>query len=374
MVSIAVGAVNSSSGEAQVSVNWSLDCPYPADYVPPGHIWGVQIAAMNSAGAIVTGNSADYGGGESADTYGADANPNDSAHGYGLALMLDPNGPTTQAFQIVVTLQCNGMATTVDNKTVVLMRCGADPYTKADHEYAEFTDLSNIGEGELKKANKVLPNFVEDYAKELVELSPLKIGILKFIKKVGPKALPVTEFLATPVGIGVTLLNADLAWKDEAEPADGAKSDFAQADGFLDRANADLEQARAEGTACAKPLHDELNKLLAEQKLRDDARDEIDGWDRRGYYYVSPITNTLVDEGTALAQARAALAGGSGTRQTIIGRAATASTSADAAQLRAALSDIDTALADHATVNSDVGRLDSATQTLLARLPALLAS
>jgi hypothetical protein len=65
---------------------------------------------------------------------------------------------------------------------------------------------------------------------------------------------------------------------DWARLRDGALSDFEQAKAFTHRANADLAKELATIPGCTKALHDELNKLLADQKREDDARALINTW------------------------------------------------------------------------------------------------
>ncbi len=369
---ITAGPVN-ASGVAGVSIGWSVDCPYPAGQSPSlGRPWGVQVVITNAGGKIVNSDSAAYGGGTSADTYGANGNPNNEDHPLVLVVTMDPAKPSPQTFQVAVTLQCNGMDTTVDNKTIHLTRCGASPYNDAQREYDLYSNLADTGERQLAEGQKGLKEFVKDYAKESVKVTAEKATLLTALKRVVSHApVLIVEVAAALAGLSITAEEADLAWQDYARLTDGAQSDFKQADGFLDRANADLAEARGEGTACAKPLHDQLDKLLAEQKHDDDARDLIDGWEHHGDLYVSPISGGLVNEETAIKQARAALTNGQATTRASLATTATASVDATAAQLRSAISEINSALDDEQSVEADVGRLEAATTALLGGLNAL---
>jgi len=111
------------AGVGGVTVGWDVDCPYPANYqTGQSHPWWLHIVVTDAADAVVVADSVAYGGGTTADSNGADANPNDSAHPLGLVVMMDPKHGSPQAFQVTVTLECDGSIYTVDQKEFKLRR------------------------------------------------------------------------------------------------------------------------------------------------------------------------------------------------------------------------------------------------------------
>jgi len=337
------------------------------------------VSITRADGTSAGYDSAAYGGGTSADTNGADANPNDSAHPLTFAVTMDPNGPTTQAFEVVVTLQCNGMNTTVDDQTIKLMRCDRNAYSEAQREYEMAEQLAALGEKELEKADEsdgeIDQEVRDEAAKTIIDGEGLGelLAALEHGAVITPESALFVEVLHAGTELFGLALQAELRSQDWSRLTKGAHSDFVLAERALDRANADLARALAEGTACAKPLHDQLNKLLADRKRLDDARDLIDKWQNNGYLYVSPISHEIVDEATALKQAEAALKGHPA-KPSADARSARASARVNAADLRAAIRDVDAALGDNRSVRRDLGRLEAASKTLLKRLNALLAS
>jgi hypothetical protein len=364
------GPVN-SSGVSGVSIGWTLECPYPAGYTSGSHDWDVEVGIYNSAGNEVVGDSAAYGGGTSADTYGADANPNDSAHPLDLVVTMDPKGPATQTFEVVVTLQCNGMDSTVDDQMIKLMRCDPDAYGKAEREFDTANSLTDAGTKDLLETDHEIVQFVDDYVHDTVEIIPEKFDALQVLQEISSHVAEAGEVGGVVVGLSITAEQLELLRENYSGLADGAQADFKQAKLLTARGNADLARALA-AKGCLDPIEGQLNKLLKDQKRDDDARALIDTWESNGYLYVSPISHEIVDEATALKQAKAALTGHSSSRA--VAQSAAASVKANAEQLRAAIRDMDTALGDSKSVRRDVGRLESATKTLLKRLKALPAS
>jgi hypothetical protein len=372
---VAVGQVNPSSGEAQVGVNWSLDCPYPADYVPPGHVWGVQIAAMNSAGTVVTGNSADYGGGESANTYGADANPNDSAHGYNLALMLDPSGPPMQSFQIVVTLQCNGVATTVDTKTVVLTRCNPEAYDKAQREYDAAERLIESGSKDLEKAiesdGEVDQEARDEGASSVIQGEGLGelLTALEHGAVITPQSAAVVEAVHLAVELAGVAEQAVLRGQEWDRLTRGAEADFEQARRLSADANQLLAQAVAGG--CHDSSHDQLNKLLDDQKREDMARQIVSTWEsnQNETLVVNPVTHETESVDLAVKQVEAALSPGAKTdTAALLAQAGSGVITAE--QVRAAIGYLDQARTLIMTLEGQLGGIKSDDESALRQFEA----
>jgi hypothetical protein len=167
---------------------------------------------------------------------------------------------------------------------------------------------------------------------------------------------------------------AELKSQDWARLTNGAAADFALAEADLDRANTDLARAAEEGTECAKALHNQVKKLLDDQKLEDKARSVIDGWEHNQAetLYIDPVTHEIDSVDLALKQVKAELTAGQ-TEADIAARGARSrrDVKLTVKEVRAAMHYLDKARGLTRTLEAQLGRISSSDQKALKRLRAL---
>lgn len=360
----------SADGRWGVTVKWNAGCPNTSPSDAPGDYWSVDVQIDGGVGGPASGD-VPYGPGPP-----FSAPPASNQAQFGLAMKLDAAGkpsPREETFTWTATLECGGDQTIGSGsfKFVSGVPCDPHAYSKAQREFDTADSLLDAGAKQLRQANQALVQFVHDYVRDTLEIIPEKFDAVQVLQEISTHVAEVGEVGGVVVGLSITAEQLELLRENYARLANGAQADFNEAKLLTARGNADLAQALA-SKGCLDPIEGQLNKIRKDQKRDEDARNLIDTWQNNGYVYVSPISHEIVDEATALKQAKAALTGHSGSRAT--SRSAAASVKANAGQLRAAITDIDAALGDNKTAHRDLDRLTSATNTLINRLRALPAS
>jgi hypothetical protein len=348
----------SSSGTYAIPVQWSASCPDTSGTQLQFWFWYVHIYVTRQDGSEANFQSVVYVGTE-------DSGTNNTQ---GMVVQMAP-GLSTETFQVQVSLICGGQEQVIGSPSITLTKCDPDAYNRAQREYDTAAAFSKAGLSELHQADKAIEKFVKDYLSDSLEIIPEKFDALQVLKEISAHVAEVGEVGGVVVGLSITAEQLSLLKQDWSRLSRDAKADFDRARSWEDRANADLRTALA-SAGCPDRDHTQLNRLLSDQKRDDDARKLIDSWQNNGYLYVSPITHEVLTEAAALKQAKAALQGRHTAADTIA-RAATSSVKANAAQLRAAIRDIDSALRHDRIVLRDAARLQKATKTALTRLEAV---
>jgi hypothetical protein len=351
------------SGTGQVTISWNGSCPViQGDNNPQYWSWYIQAGGTYADGSRAF-DSGPYYAPLGSTSWGGQ-------QGFSASIR---QGDQTETISWTVQLYCGSSPSspqTLGSGSFKLERCDPGAYNKAQSEFAEAAKLQALGEKELAQSKQGLEDFAKDFVKESVEIGAEKSVLLKALKlAISHGPVVVIKVAASIIGTIVAAQQFEVAWQDYARLANGAKDDFALAQLFTDKANADLKR----GGPCLDPIDGQLNKLLKDQKREDAARRIIDGWENNGYQYVSPISHELVDENTALKQAKAALtAGKQATDATAKASASQRSVTATAAQLRTAIHYIDQALGIDRRIRRQLAHLESATKKAVTRLKALL--
>lgn len=361
-----------STGTYVIPVKWDASCPDTNGTYLPFWYWYVHIYVTHQDGSEANFQSVAYTDTEA-------SGPNDDTQGMTVTMAA---GLSTETFTVHVSLLC-GAEQVIGSPSITLTKCDPNGYTRAQHEFDAASALLDSGTKNLIEADQQLVQFVKDYLHDVVEIAPEKYDALQVLQEISTHVAEVGEVGGVVVGLSITAEQLELLRKDYVRLSAAAQADFKQAQRLTTLGKADLNKALA-AKGCLDPIEGQLNKLLADQKRDGDAHALIDTWDNNGYLYVSPSTHELVDEATALKQAKAALtrrhagirARAQSTAASVAERAksAAASVMADAAQLRLAISDIDRALKDDGSIRRDTARLEAATVAALKGLEALLAT
>lgn len=359
------------SGTTIVTISWDASCPpYAGDSDPTSWSWYITIN-----GTYPDGRDA-FDSGSIGPSIGSTSW---SGH-QGFGVSIEHTQDVSQTISWEVQLHCGSATTdpmTLASGSFTLTRCAPSNLATVEREFARADDLDAIGARELAEASKGYDQTEEedkalDVATETL-VKTLTHALEHVLSEAAGAVVEVAEWAAQLASIAE---EKKLEAQNWTRLTDGAKSDFEQAKLATDRANADLAHTLATISSCPGPLHDQINELLAHQKLLEDARQWIDQWDRSDGLWVNPITSEKVSETNALYQAEAMLTGGPPTPGAT-DHAATASTKsikANAKQLLGAIKDIDKAVAAGRSAQADLGHLQVATTTVLNGLKALLAT
>jgi hypothetical protein len=279
----------------------------------------------------------------------------------------------TSMLQYVLGACAGGSAgdTLTANTTIALTSSGCDPdsYDNAERKYATAEQLVAQGEKDLDAAKDGDQDLLDDTANETVKAGG--IGVLIAALEHGLELTP-TEALAAEIAhilndVATISENISLNSQDWTRLTDDARSEFEHAAILVASANNDMASA-----LCPDEQEAQFAKLLAEQKLDDDARTVIESWDNNGNLYLSKISNEWVEADRAFAEAKAALSAAAAPTHAR-DLATTASNSAFAAHIRAAISALTGARGYTSAMHANLLRLKSATATALnalAKLPA----
>jgi hypothetical protein len=266
--------------------------------------------------------------------------------------------------------------------------CDPELLSKALREYATGDSFAKAASGELRKASAEVSDFGKEYAKESGEVGAEKGSLLQGLELVDHalEVTPLAAYADLAQGLEIAGIYGGLiiaveevytkllpTFREHSKLVDEASADMKRAETWWKRGNADLKQALAQGPCVDPKLEQELNRLLNEQKLKDRARALIDSWQTNGNgsLYINPATGEILDEGAALKAAAA-----------ILKQARSIQTVADdrskiqalEKRLRAALGQVNRAIADHKKVNRRINRFQTSTKNLLRRLKPLLKS
>jgi len=260
--------------------------------------------------------------------------------------------------------------------TTTTTACDPGLLAQAEREFATADTFINAGTKDLGQAADSITDFEKSYFSEAAEIGTEKITLLKVLEDISETAAEAAEITGIYVGAGVTA--EQLAFdvypliKDTRQLSQEAQDEFDQGLQWAQRAEADLKRALAQGP-CIGPDEKELDALLRDQKIDDEARSLIDSWQNNGAFYVDPVSNDVLDEAAAMKQAKAQLAAtaSSDLRSDGIVVLATAGAGPSKTQLQKALAYILRAMADQKDGTTKIALLQKATTTALADLDRL---
>lgn len=270
---------------------------------------------------------------------------------------------------------CGGGSTTTSKPTTSTTACDPNLLQDAEREFATASSFIDAGVKELNQAADSITDFEKDYIKEAAEVSAEKLTLLNILHSVSESATEIAEVTGLYVGIGV--LAEQLAFdvypliNDASQLSQEARDDFTRGQQWAERAEADLQKALAQGP-CLGPLEKQLDALLKQQSLDEQAHALIDSWENNGAVYVDPVSNDVLNEAAALKTAKAMLlaaAPSSGGAQVEILLAAP--TMPSKAQLQAALTLVTDAQGDQTYATGKLTLLVTATDKLLTSLDKL---
>lgn len=345
------------SGRGTGTINYSASCPLNGGN-PAFHYWYVEITLTHADGAT-------QGSGPLFSQTGST-----SASGkYGFTVGIDPPTAKSDTISWEVT-GCGGQ--NFGGGSFTLQRCDPDAYDKAQTEYEAARRANKAGFDDLARATKEIQQFIKDYINDSIDIVPEKADALNILKLISEDVAYRTEVTGLVVGLSITAEQLDLLRQDYKTLSDSAQQEFDLAKQL--EASANLNLGRALQGGCRDRTQDQLKKLLHDQKLADKARALIDSWQNNGYLYVSPISHEVVDEATALRQAKAALTAGNQSADDGARASAHAARSVKvtATQVRTAIRYIDDARGLGAKARRQLSRLEAATNKAVAGLKLLL--
>jgi hypothetical protein len=345
--------VYAPAGTGSVDVMWSASCS-------SSRFWYVNTDALHADGSHANHIS----------TAESDGTTSDSRT-HSFILTMAP-GLQRETFQVTTKLTCDpNPETIIGQHDVTLTRCDPDAFNRSEREFDLALQHDKLGKDELKESKNGLKTFAKDYAEESARVTAEKSLFLDELKVwVAETPIVIVKVAAVAAGAIFTAQEVYLVWQDYKRLQHEAKDDFDLAQREAKMADADLKAALASRT-CLEPAEGQLDRMLKKQKREDDARAIIGSWENNGYQYVSPITHEVVDEATALKQARAALEGGSA-KGSSTARAARAPRTATGAQVRRALRHVNRAIRISHAVGKNLARVEAASSRAVTRLTAVL--
>lgn len=343
------------SGSAGGSIHISANCPEPSPPPTLGNFWGIQVGLQDQYGH---GQGNDYFVGPNSPTY---------TNTYPFTVTL-PQGVKSDTWNWTVTLGCDGESMTIGSGSFTVERCDPDAYQRAQSEYEAAERLERAADKDLIELRTEVEDFVKDYVKDSAEIVPEKLTALDILQRISEKASEYGEVGGVVLGVGITATQLELLGEHWAILSDSAEEESNLAKKL--RAQAKLDFQRALTGGCPDTVHNQIKKIEDEADLTEKAQALIDTWQNNGYLYVSPITHEVVDETTALKQAKAALTSGNPTSHLRAQDAArrTPSVKATASQLRTAIRYLDDALRLYGKARHQLDRLQDATAKAVTAL------
>ena len=292
----------------------------------------------------------------------------------GIPLVLVTSGGRIDQ-KITNTVPIQNATITLNDHFVLKISCDQNLLDKAQREYQTATGFADAGIKEGDEAVDKGKDFLVDYGKEKAaeivneaNLGDALTGLNETVGEAFEDYSIILKLGSLAIDIGFKALPA---YREVRSLSSESKEDFDRADTWFDRANADLDKVKAEGTDdCVGALHDELDSLLKKESLDEQAQKLIEGWNAGGSTYLNPVNGEVLGEEAAIQQAKAILLGKARSPQTLA--RSSRKIKVTAKQLRAAVSDVRRALGLHAKAEAQFKRYRTSTTTLLGKLKKLL--
>jgi hypothetical protein len=357
----------SSSGTYAIPVQWSASCPDTSGTQLQFWFWYVHIYVTHQDGSEANFQSVVYVGTE-------DSGTNNTQ---GMVVQMAP-GLSTETFQVQVSLICGGQEQVIGSPSITLTKCDPDAYDKAQREYETAASLIESGSKDLEEAIKSAGEIDQEVRDEAAKTAIYGVGLSQLLVALehGAVITPQSALLVESVHAITELIGvaeqAKLKGQDWDRLTRGAAADFAEAGRLAADANQLLSRAFANG--CHDPIHDQVKKLLDDQKREDLAREIINSWmhNQNETLYVNPVTHETESVDLALKQVKAELIAGH-KEADMAKRVARAGSGGKitAQQIRAALHYLGEARRLNGKLKGQLARIESADQHALKRLRAL---